>query len=275
MLFCKAHGLGNDFIIIDDRPASIKNESALAKTLCCRRTGIGADGLILVRSSASCDIFMRIFNSDGSEAEMCGNGVRCFAKYVFDRQIITATSFTVETLAGPMVISLQEENGRAKTVKVNMGRPELAPEKIPVAYDGSDFLLKEIEVLGQRFTLSAILLGVPHATVFVEDIKKIDIEKYGRAIETHPLFPKRINVNFSQVLDAHNIVVRTWERGAGATLACGTGASSVAVCCALAGKTAKQANIILQLGALHIDWNDDGNVYMTGPAEIVFEGELK
>ncbi len=273
MRFTKMHGLGNDFIVIDDRAKALSDFSRLSRTLCDRRTGIGGDGVILVQNSACAIAQMRIFNSDGSEAEMCGNGIRCFAKYVYDSKIVQAEVFSVETLAGIMEISLSAENGIAKTVTINMGKPVLEREKIPVTGTGT-CLNQTLAVSGREFTYSTILLGVPHTVVFTDHVSEADVLSCGPAIETFPQFPKKTNVNFTQVLDSENIRVRTWERGCGMTLACGTGASSAAVCCALSGLTGRRVNAHLALGTLLIDWTEDGAVYMTGPAASVYEGEI-
>lgn len=273
MRFTKAHGLGNDFVVFDDRGEALSGLNELSKKLCDRRTGVGGDGMILVRGSEIADTRMVIFNSDGSEAEMCGNGIRCFAKYVYDKGIVPLNRFSVETLAGIMDVSLTVENGAAKTVTVGMGKPEFARQNIPVTGTG-DCLLQKIRVLDREFTFSTILLGVPHTVVFVEDLDATDILKYGPIIETHPLFPRKTNVNFTQVLDQKTIRVRTWERGCGATLACGTGSSSAAVCSAVAGFTGKTVEVQLALGSLSIEWANDGTVFMRGPAQFVFEGEL-
>ena len=273
MQFTKMHGLGNDFVMFDDRDERLNNLSALAKRVCDRRTGVGADGIILVRGSKAADVRMLIYNSDGSEAEMCGNGIRCFAKYVFDRHIVPLRRFYVETLAGVMDIALTEENGLASSVTVGMGTPEFAREKIPMLGMG-DCLEQKLAVLGREFTFSSVLLGVPHTVVFVNDLDTLDIAAYGAAIETHSLFPRKTNVNFAEVLDRQNIKVRTWERGCGATLACGTGSSSVVVLSALAGHTERTANVHLALGTLSIEWKRDGAVFMTGPAALAFEGDI-
>ncbi len=275
MRFTKAHGLGNDFIIMDDRANAVKANAALAKRLCHRRTGVGADGLILVRPSETCDARMVIFNSDGSEAEMCGNGVRCFAKYVFDKGIVNKESFSVETLAGPMVISVSVENGVATAARVDMGVPESRRPFIPMQGEG-ECRLEKLTVLGREFTFSTILLGVPHTVVFVDEIPPYEeLCRYGAAIETLPLFPRKTNVNFTRVMDDKNLEVRTWERGCGATLACGTGSSSAAVCAAMAGFTGRRVRVHLELGALDIDQEQNGHVFMTGPAAFAYEGEVE
>ncbi len=274
MLFTKAHGLGNDFVIADDRRGVYCADlPALARELCHRRTGIGADGLIFVRESESCDVRMQLFNSDGSEAEMCGNGVRCFAKYVHDKNIVPKERFSVETLAGPQLIELSVENGVAVTARVNLGKPERKKLLIPMLGEG-ECVLEKLNAQGKVLTFSTILLGVPHAVVFVDELPAgEDLCRMGREIERNPIFPRGANVNFTHVLDPENVEVRTWERGCGATLACGTGSSSAAVCSAIAGFTGRHVTVHLALGELDILWDADGSVYMTGPAAFAFEGE--
>ncbi len=276
MHFQKFHGLGNDFIIFDNRTGAIAEDTkqALAARLCHRRTGIGGDGMVLVENSERCDIRMRIFNSDGSEAEMCGNAIRCFAKYMYDNDILREERFSVETLAGPMVAELTVENGVATHARVNMGKPFFNRAEIPVVGEG-ECQLQTMTVLDRTFTFSTILLGVPHTVVFVDDVLGFDWEKYGAVIERMTeLFPRKTNVNFAQVLDEGNVLVRTFERGCGPTLACGTGSSSVAVCCARAGKTGRRVKIHLELGVLDIEWTEPGEVFMTGPAAFAFAGDV-
>ncbi len=275
MRFTKAHGLGNDFVIVDGRGGAYLEElPELARRVCHRRTGVGADGLILVRESAECDTQMQIFNSDGSEAEMCGNGVRCFAKYVYDKGVVDKDAFSVETIAGKQLIELTVENGRAVAARVNLGKPERKKALIPMLGEG-ECVLEKLTANGKVLTFSAILLGVPHAVVFVEEMPSYEeLCRMGREIEHMSLFPRKANVNFTRVIDAANIEVRTWERGCGATYACGTGSSSAAVCSAIAGFTGRQVRVHLALGALDILYDADGSVFMTGPAEFAFEGEI-
>jgi diaminopimelate epimerase len=274
MLFTKAHGLGNDFVIVDDRRGAYTTDlPALARELCNRRTGIGADTLIFVRESESCDVRMELFNSDGSEAEMCGNGIRCFAKYVHDKGIVKKERFSVETLAGPQLVELTVVDGAAVTARVNLGKPERKKPLIPMLGEG-ECVLEKLTAQGKVLTFSTILLGVPHSVVFVEEIPaQEDLCRIGREIERSAIFPRGVNVNFTRVIDEHNIEVRTWERGCGATLACGTGSSSAAVCSAIAGFTGRHVTVHLALGELDILWDADGSVFMTGPATFVFEGQ--
>lgn len=277
MIFSKLNGLGNDFVITDDRENKYtENLDEMARKLCHHRTGIGADGLVFVRKSETCDVRMQIFNSDGSEAEMCGNGVRCFAKYVYDKGIFPHERMSVETLAGPMIIDLTVKDGVAVAAKVDMGVPETRREFIPVVGTG-ECQLEKLAAVDKEFTFSTILLGVPHTVVFMDHLPTAEeVFKYGSVIEPMTsLFPRKTNVNFTHVLDDHTIEVRTYECGCGPTLACGTGSSSAAVCCAMAGYTGKKVEVKLELGSLHIEWAENGHVFMTGPAALSFEGSVE
>ena len=275
MLFSKMHGLGNDFIVIDARGKEDLDYNNLAKRMCHRYIGVGADGLLLVLDSDVADIRMRIINSDGSEAEMCGNGIRCFSKYVFERGIVKKDKFRVETLAGIIEPELiLNEYGLVEKVKVNMGKPSLKRKDIPMQGDPeSDAINTSIEVDGKEYKITSLLMGVPHTVLFVDDVEKVDIYTLGPKIERHEAFPRKTNVNFVQVIDKNNIKVRTWERGAGATFACGTGSCASVIAANLNGLTERKANVHLYFGTLEIEWQEDGTVFMTGPAEEVFVGE--
>lgn len=275
MKITKMHGLGNDFIVFFDEGTIELDVTDMAQRLCDRHTGIGADGLVIVMPSEVADVRMRIINSDGSEAEMCGNGIRCFAKYAYDRKIITKDIFTVETLAGIMTPEIIAEDGVAKLVKVNMGKPTFTASAIPMAVEAEKVIDYTIDVDGTSYVVSSVLLGVPHTEVFVDDVKTVPLTVLGPKIEKHPLFPKGTNVNFVQVVNENTVKVRTWERGAGATLACGTGSCSSAVMAHEKGLTGRSVDVELYLGTLHIDYDEDGTVYMTGPAEEVFSLELE
>lgn len=276
MIFTKVHGLGNDFVVVDDRENKYtQNLSDLAIKVCHRRTGIGADGLVFVRNSEKCDVRMQIFNSDGSEAEMCGNAIRCFGKYCHDKGIVKGDVISVETLAGTMVIHLTVENGIATYARVDMGMPETRRPFIPVVGEG-DCQLQTLTSKGKEFTFSTILLGVPHTVVFMKDGLPCeeDFQKHGADIEAMTsLFPRKTNVNFAHVINDHTVEVRTFERGCGPTLACGTGCSSVATCCYMAGFTGNKVEIKVELGSLFIEVAENGHVFMTGPAAFSFEGE--
>lgn len=265
----KMHGLGNDFILIEDILPQDYNISQMAIELCHRNTGIGADGLLLLLPSDNADYKMRIINSDGSEAEMCGNGIRCFAKYIFENKDSNKTNFEIETLAGIIKPEIIKENTNTIGVKVNMGKPLFSRKDIPMTGTETDAIHQTISVCNQTFDIAAITVGVPHTMVFIDDLQNIDIHTIGKAIENHPLFPKRTNVNFVQVINESEITVRTWERGAGATLACGTGSCASAIASHLRGYTKAEATVHLSLGDLQIQYLDPF-VYMTGPATDVF-----
>lgn len=272
MQFTKVHGLGNDFIILDGRTES-RDYVSLAKKLCHRQTGIGADGLLIIENSDKADIRMRIVNEDGSEAEMCGNGIRCFAKYVYREGIVPKTEFGVETLAGIMRPKLVMKDGVVAGVTVDMGEPVLECADIPVVGEGR-CVGREMTVQGETLQYTTVLVGVPHTLIYVDDPTDKKWMNMGWDIEHASVFPKRSNVNFAKVVDDHTMIMRTFERGCGPTLACGTGASAAAVASYLNGRTGRSVDINIELGTLHIDWAEDNHVYMTGPAEIVFSGEI-
>ena len=274
MDFVKMHGLGNDFVFIEDKTGQDKDYTALARAMCNRHTGIGADGLIVIVDSRVADVRMRIINSDGSEAEMCGNGIRCFAKYVYDSGIIEKKQFTVETPAGIMEpeITVGADN-KAEVITINMGRPSFNRSEIPMEGADGRVLNEDLCVDGENWKITSLLMGVPHTVTYVDDVDSVDIEKIGPLFEKHEAFPKHTNINFAQQMDDRTVKVRTWERGAGATLACGTGSCSVAVASFLNGRTGREVDIQLPLGTLHIEYREeDGNVYMTGPAAVSFTG---
>lgn len=273
MKFQKMHGLGNDFILMDEIDPMKYDLPALAIKMCDRHQGIGADGIILILPSDIADVKMRIINSDGSEANMCGNGIRCFAKYVYDNQINTAKSFTIETGAGVMIPELIIEDGKVLFVKVNMGAPFLERSTIPMIGAAGKVINEPLEIAGKIYNITSLLMGVPHTMVFVDDLDQTDIITIGRQIEKNPAFPQGTNVNFVEVINDHEVKMRTWERGAGSTLACGTGSCATAVASFLNAKTGKEVTVHLTLGDLLIEWID-GIVYMTGTANHVFEGEI-
>lgn len=275
MIVTKMHGLGNDFILFTDDQGTDRDYTEIAQRWCQRQTGIGADGIIAVLPSRVADLQMRIINADGSEAEMCGNGIRCFAKYAYERNLIDKSEFTVETLAGIMKPKLTIENGSVTLVTVDMGQPFFAPADIPMnIMDVEKVKNVRVEVEGQNVTVSSVLLGVPHAEVFVDKVTDAPLMTLGPKIEKHALFPKGTNVNFVEVVDDKTIAVRTWERGAGPTLACGTGACASAVMSFESGFTGRSVDVNVYLGTLHIDYLSDGTVLMTGPAEEVFSVDV-
>ena len=279
--FTKMEGLGNDYVYIDCTKQDIKNASELAKVISRRHFGVGSDGLILIKKSKIADFKMQIFNSDGSEAEMCGNGIRCVGKYVYDKGLTDKTTLKIETLAGVKILNLNVEDGKVKTVKVDMGEPILDYKLIPArdgkvykSKDGIKFYKVNINIDNDLKELTCVSMGNPHGIDFVNSMEKIKIEKYGPIIEKDMHFPNRVNVEFIEILDKHNINMRVWERGAGETLACGTGACASVVASVLNGYTDRTVSVKLLGGKLKIEWNKENNhVYMTGPAKLVFEGE--
>ncbi|MDO3409368.1 diaminopimelate epimerase [Saccharibacillus sp. CPCC 101409] len=276
MEFTKMHGLGNDFIIVYGERELPSNAAELAVRVCDRFFGIGADGLVYILPSAKADFMMRIMNSDGSEAEQCGNAIRCVAKYVYDRKLVSGESLTIETIgAGVQPLTISAENGVARTVRVDMGAPVLEGAKIPVAVDGESVVDRPIEALGESFQFTAVSMGNPHCVIYVDDAVSFDLAKWGPALEKHPLFPKKVNVEFATVNHPRQIDMRVWERGAGPTLACGTGACATLVSSVLNGLSGREATVSLKGGDLFIEWSEaDNHVYMTGPAAFVYTGEL-
>lgn len=264
--FTKMHGLGNDFILIDCRRETPDDLPALSKKLCDRRFGIGADQMLLLYESESADFRMRILNADGGEVEMCGNGIRCLAKYIWDRGLSHNAVLSIETPAGIM------RPGKAgDMIRVDMGEPVFDGRRIPVNLDG---VIKDLplKIGDKEFKITCVSMGNPHAVAVVDGLDGFEVKKYGPLIETHPLFPRRINVEFIEILDPAHIKMRVWERGSGETMACGTGASAAAVACSLKGLTGKKVKVALLGGELMIEWEEDNHVYMTGPAVEVFEG---
>ena len=273
--FTKMQGLGNDYVYMDAIHQKIENESSLAQFVSNRHFGIGSDGLILICKSDVADFKMRMFNSDGSEAEMCGNGIRCVGKFVYDKGLTDKTTVTVETLAGIKTLELNTKEGKVETVKVDMGEPILSPKEIPVISDEEPVKNLMLEAEGRKFKFTCVSMGNPHAITEVEDTGKFDVEKYGKVLEVDKAFPNKTNVEFIQIVDKNHVKMRVWERGAGETLACGTGACATAVACYLNGKTDKNVEVELLGGKLYIEWNEENNhIYMTGPAVTVFEGML-
>ncbi|WP_136479677.1 diaminopimelate epimerase [Acetivibrio thermocellus] len=275
MRFTKMHGLGNDYIYVNCFEETVENPSEVAKKVSDRHFGIGSDGLVLIMPSERADFKMRMFNSDGSEAEMCGNAIRCVGKYVFDRGMTNKNVIRVETLAGIKVLELTVQDGKAKLVKVDMGEPILKPENIPVNSDKEIFRTEPVEIDGKEFKVTCVSMGNPHAVSYVKNVDIFPLEKIGPKMEHHPLFPKRINAEFVEVIDRTTLKMRVWERGTGETLACGTGACAVLVASVLNGVSERKATVKLLGGDLIIEWNENNNhVYMTGPAVKVFEGEV-
>lgn len=272
--FTKWQGCGNDFVLVDDRSESIKDPAELSRKMCDRHYGIGADGLIIIRPSDKADTRMRIYNTDGSEAEMCGNGIRCFARWVYELGLVPGEEFTVETGAGILVPKIIKENSRITGVRVDMGQPVLDAEKIPTKGFGTGRVVdKTIEVLGETYHVTCVSMGNPHCVVLWDDLSTLDIEKLGPAFENHPAFPNRVNTEFVSVRDKNHVRMRVWERGAAVTMACGTGACATLTACVLNDRTERKAEIELDGGKLFIEWSEkDNHIYMTGPAEEVYKG---
>lgn len=272
MYFAKMHGLGNDFIVLDNRDNSITDLKKLAVKVCDRHFGIGADGILIIEKSSIADIKMSIINSDGSTAEMCGNGIRCFSKFVYEKKIINKEVINIETLAGVMKAELKVEGSKVFDIRINMGSPRRDKDSIPFRGNGNN-LNYNIEINEKRYSASTILLGVPHTIVYVDRIDENEVIETGRKIENLSFFPSKTNVNFVNVIDKDRIEVRTWERGAGYTLACGTGACASVVASYLSGKTNNKVEVMLYGGKLFVEYID-GSVFMTGPAEFICEGKI-
>lgn len=274
MEFTKMHGLGNDFIVVYGESDLPDNVSELAIRHCNRFFGIGADGLVYILPSDKADFLMRIINSDGSEAEQCGNAIRCVAKYVYDNGLTDKTELTIETIgAGVQPVRLSVEDGRARQVRVDMGAPILNGPDIPTTVEANPVVGFPVAVDGTEFRFTAVSMGNPHCVIYVDDAAGFDLYRWGPLLETHGLFPRKTNVEFATVRSRDRIEMRVWERGAGPTLACGTGACATLVAAVLDGKADRKAVVSLKGGDLAIDWDEsDGRVYMTGPAEIVYRG---
>ncbi len=273
--FTKWQGCGNDFILLEDMEGRLTAPGELSKRLCDRHFGIGGDGLILLLPSDKADIRMRIYNADGSEAEMCGNGIRCFARLAYERGLVPA-AFTAETGAGILRPEVQLEGGHVTGVRVDMGQPVLEAERVPIAGFGARRVQEEpLEVLDRSFSITGVSMGNPHCVIFLEELTDFPIGKYGPALETHAWFPRRTNVEFAVVRDRQHIRMRVWERGAAVTMACGTGACATLVAASLTGRTDRAAEVALDGGRLFIEWAADGHIYMTGPAEMTFAGETE
>lgn len=275
MKFTKMHGIGNDYVYVNCLKEKIEDPEKMAIFVSDRHFGIGSDGLILIYPSEVADFEMRMYNADGSRGEMCGNGIRCVAKYVYDYGLTDKTSISVETLGGIKYLDLTVEDGKVVLVKVDMGSPILASEEIPIVSEQEQVINEILEVNGQEYRMTGVSMGNPHAVIFADDVQGLDLEKIGPDFENHPRFPKRVNTEFVRVIDSKTVEMRVWERGSGETLACGTGACATAVACVLNGKTDDEITVRLLGGDLQIQWNREANkVYMTGPATVVFDGEL-
>ncbi|MEZ2656553.1 diaminopimelate epimerase [Aneurinibacillus aneurinilyticus] len=273
MNFTKMNGLGNDFIIVAHFESVPDYAPQMARAMCDRHFGIGGDGLVFILPSEKADVRMRIINADGSEAEQCGNAVRCVAKYAYDHKLSFREALTVETMAGIQHVWLTIEEGKATQVKVDMGAPILRGEAIPVAVNAENVVDHPIEADGAAFAFTGVSMGNPHAVIFVEDAPRFEVERWGPVLEKHSLFPNKANVEFVSVISPTEVEMRVWERGCGQTYACGTGACATVVAGALTGRIERRALVHLKGGDLEIEWSEtDNRVYMTGPAEEVFAG---
>ena len=277
MKFTKMHGIGNDYVYVNCFEETVDNPAAVARFVSDRHYGIGSDGLILIKPSEIADCEMDMYNLDGSQGAMCGNGIRCVAKYVYDYGIVKKKNISVATKSGIKYLDLSVRNGKAVTVKVNMGSPILSPKEIPFVSEKEQVINEPLDIEGKTFHITAISMGNPHGIVFMDDINSLEIEKIGPKFENHIAFPDRVNTEFVKVLDRHTVQMRVWERGSGETLACGTGACAVAVASILNGHVDGDSPVTVRLlgGNLEIFWNRQENlVYMTGPATTVFDGEI-
>lgn len=277
MEFTKMHGLGNDFLVFYGEQQLPDNVSELAIQWCDRYFGVGGDGLVFILPSEKADFRMRIINSDGTEAEQCGNAIRCVSKYLYDHRLVEKTDVTIETLgAGVQQVTLQVEDGAVKTVRVDMGEPILDGLAVPTTLDQQPVLNQPIETNGREFTFTAVSMGNPHCVIYVDDAPNFDLAMWGPKLEVHPFFPRKMNVEFATVTNRQRVEMRVWERGAGPTLACGTGACATLVSSVLNGLTDRAAWIGLKGGDLFIEWDErDNHVYMTGPAEEVYKGSVE
>lgn len=274
--FTKMHGCGNDYVYVDCTKDMLDNPEKVSEYVSDRHFGIGSDGLILICSSDVADFRMKMYNADGSEGNMCGNGVRCIAKYVYDKGLTDKTNIALETKSGIKYLELTVEEGKVASVKVNMGAPILKPADIPVKSDKDLFIDEKLEVFGRDYKVTCVSMGNPHAVTFVEDTASLEIEKIGPEFENHPAFPNRVNTEFVQIISRKEVNMRVWERGSGETLACGTGTCATVVACVLNDKTDDEVLVHLLGGDLLIKYDrENDTVWMTGPAAIVFEGEIE
>ena len=281
MKFTKMHGCGNDYVYVDCTEHMLANPSAAAIAVSDRHFGVGGDGLILICPSDKADFRMAMYNADGSEGSMCGNGIRCVAKFVYDKGLTDKATLNIETKAGIKTLELTVENGKVSLVKVNMGMPDFRAEAVPVVGLGREVpglgegvVGQTVTVAGKPWTMTCLSMGNPHAVVWVDDVASLPLEQIGPAFEHAPYFPDRVNTEFAQVLNDHEINMRVWERGSGETLACGTGACASVAACYLNGRTGTQVMVHLRGGDLAVELGEDGCIYMTGPATTVFEGEI-
>ena len=276
MEFTKMQGCGNDYVYVNGFENKIDNPNKLSEIVSDRHFGIGSDGLIVINPSEKADFKMSMYNADGSEGKMCGNGIRCVAKYVYDNKMTDKTTITVETLSGIKTLELNVKNDKVETVKVNMGTPILLPKDVPVVSDKDKVVDKPIVIDDKEYRITCVSMGNPHAITFIENTDDLKIETIGPKFENNPIFPDRVNTEFIQVLDRNTVKMRVWERGSGETFACGTGACATVVACVLNGLTDDKVTVKLLGGDLFIEYNREENtVYMTGPAKVSFTGKIE
>lgn len=276
MKFTKMHGIGNDYIYIDCFHEKAGDVPALSRKLSDRHFGIGGDGIILIEPSEKADCKMDMYNADGSRGKMCGNGIRCVGKYVYERGITKKDVITVETLSGIKTLRLDVKDGKVASVEVNMGKPVIRTDEIPAVFGKNEIINEQAAFGGEKYNITCVSMGNPHCIVFTDSVDGIDIEKTGPLFENNPMFPERVNTEFVQIISDEEIKMRVWERGSGETLACGTGACASAVACVLNGKTGRRVRVHLKGGDLDIYWDEkSGSVFMRGPAEFVFDGNVE
>ena len=276
MEFTKMEGCGNDYVYVNGFTTRLKNPNKVSEIVSDRHFGVGSDGLIIINPSEVADFKMSMYNADGSEGKMCGNGIRCVAKYVYDNKMTDKTTITVETLSGIKSLVLNVEDGTVKTVRVDMGRPVILAKDVPVISDKEEVINDSLILDGKEYRITCVSMGNPHAVTFVDDTDNLEIEKIGPKFENNEIFPDRINTEFIQLIDRNTIKMRVWERGSGETLACGTGACASVVACVLNGLTEDRVTVKLTGGDLLIEYNrDEDTVYMTGPAKIAFTGNIE
>lgn len=272
--FTKMHGIGNDYIYIDCFKEKVEDPAYLAKIMSPRRTSVGSDGVILICPSDTADAKMRMFNLDGSEGKMCGNGIRCVGKFLYDNGIAKKNVITVETLSGIKSLKIEAENGEAKFVTVDMGKPVLSPRDIPVIFDGERMVNEPLQVMGKEYRITAVSMGNPHAVVFCDEVQGLDLEKIGPFFENAPIFPERVNTEFIRIISGTELEMRVWERGSGETFACGTGACAAVAAAVLNGhcKRGEEITVKLKCGNLMITYAENSHIYMRGAAEKVYDG---
>lgn len=273
MKFTKMQGLGNDYVYVDAFTQRVHNPAALARTISDRHRGVGSDGLILIAPSRSADMRMEMYNADGSRGEMCGNGIRCVAKYALDHGLVKQPTFCIETDAGVRAVECRVIEGKVGAVRVDMGNPLLDPRELPCTLDGERIVERPLLVQGEKWTITCVSMGNPHAVIFVPDVERMPLDVIGPRIECAPEFPNRVNVHVAQIMSMQHVRMRTWERGSGLTQACGTGACAVCVAAVLTGRSDRKIRISLPGGDLEIEWCMDGRVLKTGPAAEVFSGD--